>query len=136
VTTDPASIEEISEILRTIAHPARIRILLQLTRADACVTELSGALQLPAPHVSHQLRHLRHARLVRRYRVQGRMHYALTGVPAISFVLNVLAYCTSVLGDDRARSGQPTGAVPARASRPGEKPRHVGVVPPDPPRPC
>ncbi|MFD2768066.1 ArsR/SmtB family transcription factor [Micromonospora eburnea] len=93
MTAEPASIEEISELLRTIAHPARIRILQQLTRADACVTELSGALQLPAPHVSHQLRHLRHARLVRRYRKQGRMHYALTTVPAVSLVLAVLKHC-------------------------------------------
>ncbi|MFU8849533.1 ArsR/SmtB family transcription factor [Micromonospora sp. SL1-18] len=94
MTAESASIEEISELLRTIAHPARIRILQQLTRADACVTELSGLLQLPAPHVSHQLRHLRHARLVRRYRQQGRMHYTLTSVPAISLVLDVLKYCT------------------------------------------
>ena len=107
MTAEPASIEEISELLRTIAHPARIRILRQLTRADACVTELSGSLQLPASHVSHQLRHLRHAGLVRRYRNRGRTNYTLTGVPAISLVLDVLTYCTSVLGDDRAGTGQP-----------------------------
>ncbi|WP_200216376.1 ArsR/SmtB family transcription factor [Micromonospora coerulea] len=94
MTAEPAAFEEISQLLRTIAHPARIRILQQLTRADACVTELSNALQLPAPHVSHQLRHLRHARLVRRYRAHGRMQYALTGVPAVSLVLDVLKHCT------------------------------------------
>lgn len=94
MTADPASIDEISEILRTIAHPTRIRILQQLTRADACVTELSGALQLPTPtcvpSASAPAPRPPHAPLPR----PGSNAYALTGVPAVSLVLDVLKHCT------------------------------------------
>ncbi|MEU1812654.1 ArsR/SmtB family transcription factor [Micromonospora aurantiaca (nom. illeg.)] len=93
MTPGPASVEEISDLLRTIAHPTRLRILRHLMDGDACVTELSGALEVPMPYVSHQLRLLRNAHLVRRYRGSGRMYYALTGIPAVTLVLEILRFC-------------------------------------------
>ncbi|MBO4161333.1 ArsR/SmtB family transcription factor [Micromonospora antibiotica] len=91
--TGPGSIEEVSDLLRTIAHPTRLRILRHLIEGDACVTELSTTLDVPMPYVSHQLRLLRNAHLVRRYRGSGRMYYGLTGIPAVALVLEVLRFC-------------------------------------------
>jgi ArsR family transcriptional regulator len=93
VTPGSGSVEEVSDLLRTIAHPTRLRILSQLTEGDACVTELSATLEVPMPHVSHQLRLLRNAHLVHRYRGGGRMYYGLTGIPAVALVLEVLKFC-------------------------------------------
>ncbi|PWU51478.1 hypothetical protein DLE60_24685 [Micromonospora globispora] len=64
--TNERGIDNGFEILRAIAHPVRIPILLHVSKSDRCVTELSAALAIPAPRGSHQLRHLRHARLVHR----------------------------------------------------------------------
>ncbi len=91
-TPAAADIEAAIDVLRLIAHPVRIRILLALTETDACVTELSATLNRPASHLSHQLRHLRHARLVRRYRDGNRMNYALATTPAAGVALAVLRH--------------------------------------------
>ncbi|MFC0098956.1 ArsR/SmtB family transcription factor [Micromonospora marina] len=91
--TGTGTVEEISDLLRTIAHPTRLRILQCLRDGDACVTELSAMLDVPMPYVSHQLRLLRNAHLVRRYRGGGRMYYALTGMPAVTVVLEILRFC-------------------------------------------
>ncbi|MEW2441230.1 ArsR/SmtB family transcription factor [Micromonospora marina] len=93
MTPGSGSIEEIGDLLRTIAHPTRLRILQCLRDGDACVTELSATLGVPMPYVSHQLRLLRNAHLVRRYRGSGRMYYGLTGVPAAALVLEILRFC-------------------------------------------
>ncbi|WP_435122111.1 ArsR/SmtB family transcription factor [Micromonospora tulbaghiae] len=105
-------IEAAVDILRLVAHPLRIRILLHLRQADACVTDLSTALQIPAPNVSHQLRHLRHAHLVRRYRDGSRMNYALAGDRATALVDDVLRFCrhrgrtaAAATNQDRVRTG-------------------------------
>ncbi|KAB1915630.1 helix-turn-helix transcriptional regulator [Micromonospora sp. AMSO31t] len=121
-------IDSAVDTLRLIAHPLRIRILLHLRKADACVTDLSAALRIPPPHVSHQLRHLRHAHLVRRYRDGSRMNYALAGDLAASLVDDVLRYCRHhfdrtprpAADPDEASGSMPTALTsdgPASATR-------------------
>ncbi|MBU8861537.1 MULTISPECIES: metalloregulator ArsR/SmtB family transcription factor [unclassified Micromonospora] len=106
MTPETGSVEEISELLRTIAHPTRLRILRHLMEGDACVTELSAKLDVPMPYVSHQLRLLRNAHLVRRYRGGGRMYYGLTSVPGVALVLEVLRFCPAPDGGDAAARAQ------------------------------
>ncbi|MEU3458243.1 metalloregulator ArsR/SmtB family transcription factor [Micromonospora sp. NPDC006766] len=90
--TDASEIDAAVDVLRLIAHPVRIRILLVLTETDACVTDLSARLNRPVSYLSHQLRHLRHARLVRRYRDGNRMNYALATTPAAGLILEALRH--------------------------------------------
>ncbi len=67
----------LAETFRTLGDPTRVRILDALARHELCVCDIATLLGLSESGVSHQLRLLRHMRLVRARR-QGRMvYYAL-----------------------------------------------------------
>lgn len=62
---------ELAELFKIFGDSSRIRILSLLHKEKLCVSEISFALNLSQSAVSHQLRILRHARLVR-YQKQGK----------------------------------------------------------------
>ncbi len=55
---------EQANLLKILAHPARLQILDSLRREDECVCHLSAALHKPQPYVSQQLSVLRTAGLI------------------------------------------------------------------------
>lgn len=63
-----------AEIFRMLADPNRLRLLHALAREEMCVCDLSALVETSASAVSHQLRLLRTARLVK-YRRAGKMVY-------------------------------------------------------------
>ncbi len=67
-----------AELLRALAHPARLQIAVELDRGDRCVHELVEALGLAQPTVSQHLQVLRAARVVTGLRVGREMRYSLT----------------------------------------------------------
>ena len=74
---DPKDVEGLTEIFRVLGDPTRVRILDALAQAELCVGDLAHKLGLSESAVSHQLRLLRGARIVRTRR-EGRMiFYAL-----------------------------------------------------------
>ncbi|MCL6449046.1 MAG: metalloregulator ArsR/SmtB family transcription factor [Armatimonadetes bacterium] len=54
-----------TEILKALADGTRLQILLLLSRQEMAVCELIAALKLSQPAVSHHLKILKHARLVK-----------------------------------------------------------------------
>ncbi len=72
-----ADIDDLTEIFRVLGDPTRVRILDVLSRSEVCVQDLAGALQLSESAVSHQLRLLRSARIVRARRSGRNVFYAL-----------------------------------------------------------
>ncbi len=60
-----------SGLLKALADPTRMRILLALSASELCVCDLAHLLGMTDSAVSHQLRVLRDARLVA-FRRQGR----------------------------------------------------------------
>src|SRR5688572_15194160 len=71
-------VEHLSEIFGMLADPTRLRILTALVEHDElCVHELCARLGMSQPAVSHQLRFLRTARLVRGRRAGREIFYAL-----------------------------------------------------------
>jgi DNA-binding transcriptional ArsR family regulator len=54
----------LAELLRALGHPARLQILDELRRAEACVCHLQTVLRRPQSYVSQQLRVLRDMELV------------------------------------------------------------------------
>jgi len=56
---------EMTVILRALSDPTRLRIYQVLREGEACVCEIAGALSLAENLVSHHLRVLRNAGLVR-----------------------------------------------------------------------
>jgi DNA-binding transcriptional ArsR family regulator len=74
---DSRDVEGLTEIFRVLGDPTRVRILDALSRAELCVGDLAVGLGVTDSAVSHQLRLLRSARIVRARR-EGRMiFYAL-----------------------------------------------------------
>ena len=74
---DPDALEGLTEIFRVLGDPTRVRILHALSQRELCVGDLAAQLGATESAVSHQLRLLRSARIVRSRR-EGRMiFYAL-----------------------------------------------------------
>ena len=71
-TIDAKTVEGLTEIFRVLGDPTRVRILDALSRTELCVGDLAAQLGVSESAVSHQLRLLRSARLVRARR-NGRM---------------------------------------------------------------
>ncbi|HMQ56163.1 MAG TPA: metalloregulator ArsR/SmtB family transcription factor [Anaerolineae bacterium] len=71
------TLESVSVVLKAMADPNRLRILALLLQADSCNGELNERLGLPPNLLSHHLRILRQAGLIksRRDRIDGRWIY-------------------------------------------------------------
>lgn len=68
---------EAAELLKALAHPARLRIAVALGDHDHCVHELVDLLDQPQPAVSQHLQVLRAARVVSGRRVGREVRYSL-----------------------------------------------------------
>ena len=71
------SVTALAEIFKVLGDPTRVRILDALSTGERCVGDLAEALRLTESAVSHQLRLLRHARIVRARRAGRMIYYAL-----------------------------------------------------------
>ncbi len=58
------SYREVARLFRLLSHPARLRILDELRRGEACVCHLQAILKRPQPYISQQLRVLREAGVI------------------------------------------------------------------------
>lgn len=61
----------LAEVFKILADPTRVKILSVLSRRELCVCDLAAALAMGQSAISHQLRLLRGARLVK-YRKEGK----------------------------------------------------------------
>ena len=64
-------IQDLAEFFKVFGDPTRIRILFLLKEGEFCVHDISTMLEMQQTAVSHQLKSLRQARLVR-YRKDGK----------------------------------------------------------------
>ncbi len=77
------------EILKAIAHPARISILEELTKGVKCVSDFKQFLTISQPNISQHLTALRHAGLVD-YFVDGRLKCYFLKSPIIPDLLEII----------------------------------------------
>ncbi|RAX57360.1 transcriptional regulator [Helicobacter monodelphidis] len=68
---------ELAEFFKIFGDSTRIQILSLLQREELCVNEISTLLKLSPSAISHQLRILRQARLVRYCKVGKEVFYSL-----------------------------------------------------------
>ena len=72
-------IERITELCRLIGEPTRVRLLYALVEAgEMCVCDLAAVVEAPETSVSHALRLLRMAGIVRTRRDGRMIYYSLT----------------------------------------------------------
>ncbi len=64
--------QQVAEIFKLLGDPTRVKILQALTKRELCVCDIAAVIEMGQSAVSHQLRLLRNARLVR-YRREGKM---------------------------------------------------------------
>ena len=70
----PETVAQAAEVFAALGDPTRVRIVAALARAELCVCDLAALLGMTVSAVSHQLRLLRHLRVVK-YRKEGRLAY-------------------------------------------------------------
>ena len=114
-------LERAAEILRTIAHPLRLRILSLLCRGEESVGGISQRLRARPASTSQALQILRRERLVAATRGQGRASYRLDDptlrelVPAIERTLLAAARASADPDCSPARE-LPVGPDPDRVA--------------------
>jgi DNA-binding transcriptional ArsR family regulator len=80
------------DLLRALAAPVRIAIVLQLHEASCCVHELVDALAVPQPLVSQHLRILKAAGVVAGERAGREVYYRLVDHHLCEIVLAAVAH--------------------------------------------
>ena len=68
---------DVAELFKIFGDSTRVRILSALTKAEMCVCDICSVLNMTKSAVSHQLRILRQAKLVRNKRVGKEVYYSL-----------------------------------------------------------
>jgi len=83
---DKQRLEETTSVLKVLSDPNRLRIFDLLMQGDSCNCELNEKLDLPANLLSHHLRVLREAGLVRSRRdvMDGRWIYYAVNKKAVT----------------------------------------------------
>ncbi len=74
---EPPMVEGLSDFFKLFSDPTRVRILLALDAGELCVCDISEALDMTMSAVSHQLRLLRDAHLVRSRKEGRSVFYSL-----------------------------------------------------------
>ncbi|GBE00563.1 biofilm growth-associated repressor [bacterium BMS3Abin07] len=85
------------ELLKVIAHPARIRILDELAKGVKCVSDFEEFLEISQPNISQHLSLLRSHGLIDYY-IDGRLRCYFLVDPIIPDLLEVIKkdYCESL----------------------------------------
>jgi DNA-binding transcriptional ArsR family regulator len=91
-------LDSAGDILRALAAPVRIAIVLQLQESQRCVHELVDALAVPQPLVSQHLRILKSAGVVEGERSGREVFYRLVDHHLAHIVLDAVAHA----GEDHA----------------------------------
>lgn len=71
---DEKATAELAEIFKVLGEPTRVRILQALSEEELCVCDIAAVVETTSSAISHQLRILRVARLVKS-RKEGKMVY-------------------------------------------------------------
>ena len=71
------AISEVAELFKVCGDPTRAGIICELSNGELCVCDIASRLNMSSSAISHQLRILKHMRIVRSRRDGKSMVYAL-----------------------------------------------------------
>ena len=77
VPIDEKFVQPMADTFKVLGDPTRIRILALLVENEACVTNIAESLEMTQSAISHQLRLLRHAGLVKFTKTGKEVFYSL-----------------------------------------------------------
>ena len=75
---DVEELYDLAELFKVFGDSTRARIICALTVSELCVCDLSCLLNMSQSAISHQLRILKHARMVKNRRAGKVVYYTLT----------------------------------------------------------
>jgi DNA-binding transcriptional ArsR family regulator len=131
VSIDAAALEALTDIFRVLGDPTRLRLLDALSRRELCVGDLANQLGVSESAVSHQLRLLRTARLVRARRDGRMIFYSLHDTHVLTLFDQALRHVQEPAhGHDAGTAvDQPVGALPVDNANSGSRVmnRHLGL---------
>ncbi len=91
---DERTVLKTSEIFKILSDPTRIKILFALAKHELCVCDLSALLGTTQSAISHQLRLLRNAHLVK-FRKEGKVvYYSLADKHVINLIQNATKHAS------------------------------------------
>lgn len=74
---DPVDLREVADLFKLFGDSTRIAILWALSESQMCVCDLCALLRMKQPAVSHQLKNLKQARVVKSRRDGKVIYYSL-----------------------------------------------------------
>lgn len=98
---DTEDAREIARFFQVLADPTRVRIIKALADHEWCVSDLTQALGMDQPAVSHQLKYLRELGLVRWTKTGRHVYYTLADSHLRDILFTSLAHldCAQAIGD-------------------------------------
>lgn len=85
-TIEDTKASQVSEILKALSDPTRIKIITAISEEELCVCEIALALNISQSLVSHQLQALRLLNLVKLRKNGRNMHYSLNNHVTLSII--------------------------------------------------
>lgn len=79
-----------SEIFSLLSDPTRLKILLILCHSEQCVYNLAAYIKMSAPVVSHHLRFLKQAGIIKNRREGKEVHYSLCDTKKAKLVHHII----------------------------------------------
>ena len=112
-----------ANLLKAIAHPARLRILNALSEDEECVCHLTALLRQRQAYVSQQLMFLRQAGLIEDRKDGLRVYYRLKnpGVIAVLDAVNKLTGVISITPESKVIAACPCPKCESTGQREGGK---------------
>ncbi|MDD4448549.1 ArsR/SmtB family transcription factor [Trichococcus shcherbakoviae] len=93
---DKNSIHAVSKLFKIISDPTRISILFLLQQQELSVGAITIALEMEQSAISHQLRTLKEARLVKARREGKTIFYSLDDIHVFSILEQVLTHVKEI----------------------------------------
>ena len=93
--------QALAETFRVLGDPTRIRLIAAMALAERCVGDLASLVGMSESAVSHQLRMLRAARLVRTRRAGRQVFYTLDDAHILALFEQGLSHVHEPHGDER-----------------------------------
>lgn len=93
--------QALAETFRVLGDPTRIRLIGAMAAAERCVGDLAELVGMSESAVSHQLRMLRAARLVRTRRAGRQIFYTLDDAHILALYQQGLSHVDEPLGEGR-----------------------------------
>jgi len=109
--------DDVTQLLKALAHPARLMICCQLREAEMSVGDIEQTLGIRQPRLSRELAKLRNEGLVETRRESKVIFYRLAEGAKVAAMVE--AVCAVMLG-------KPVEAAPAPLSPPGTRPNRAG----------